>query len=369
MAGRRMFGRVRRLPSGRWQARYPNASGVLRAAPQTFARKADADRWLAAVESDINRGTFIDPAAGRITVGDWSHRWMAASAHHLKIKTRAGYESLIKTKIEPWFGDVALAQVKPIAVKEWLAELGAQGLSPSRIRQSYRLLSQIMRAAVENDLIASSPCRGIRLPRMPQTEPHILTRAEADRLVACTRPPHDLLVMLLAYAGLRIGEAFALRRASIDVAERSVLVSQTLVEIAGRLHFDVPKSHQSRTIIVPAFVADRLREHLDTLPDEPGALLFADSAGGPLHYNGWRSTYFNPAVRAAGLVDVTPHDLRASHATWVAERHGVMAAAARLGHAHASVTTRHYARTTTGQDRKVAEDFDSRAVDRDGTNL
>src|SRR5438552_1657729 len=65
-----------------------------------------------------------------------------------------------------------------------------------------------------------------------------------------------------------------------------------------------------------------------------------------------------PAVRATGLVDVTPHDLRASHATWVAQRHGVMAAAARLGHAHASVTTRHYARTFEGQDRTVADDFD-----------
>src|SRR4051794_6707921 len=58
-----------------------------------------------------------------------------------------------------------------------------------------------------------------------------------------------------------------------------------------------------------------------------------------LGYTAWRSMHFNPAVKAAGLVDVTPHDLCASHATWVADKHGVLAAARRLGHSNASVTT------------------------------
>jgi integrase len=79
---------------------------------------------------------------------------------------------------------------------------------------------------------------------------------------------------------------------------------------------------------------------------------------GPFHYNAWRTTYFDPAVTAAKLDDVTPHDLRASHASWVAERHGVMAAARRLGHAHGSVTTRHYARSIDARDVEVASEFD-----------
>ncbi|MEW9530412.1 tyrosine-type recombinase/integrase [Microbispora sp. NPDC049125] len=56
--------------------------------------------------------------------------------------------------------------------------------------------------------------------------------------------------------------------------------------------------------------------------------------------------------------DVTPHDLRATHSTWVADRHGVMAVARRLGHSNASVTTRHYARAVEGRDREIADGFD-----------
>jgi hypothetical protein len=48
VSGRRRFGRVRQLPSGRWQARYPGPDGQLRNAPETFAQKGDAERWLSA---------------------------------------------------------------------------------------------------------------------------------------------------------------------------------------------------------------------------------------------------------------------------------------------------------------------------------
>ncbi|MBB4714017.1 hypothetical protein BJ965_003899 [Streptomyces luteogriseus] len=89
-------------------------------------------------------------------------------------------------------------------------------------------------------------------------------------------------------------------------------------------------------------------------------------AGKPLRYNQWRKAYFDPAVPAAGLTDVTPHDLRASHGTWVADKFGVMTAAHRLGHSNASATTRHYARPVAGRDDQVAEAADSWPSGHDG---
>jgi integrase len=237
-----------------------------------------------------------------------------------------------------------------------VAGLSSRGLSPSRVRQSYRLLSQVMASAVNNDLIAVTPCRGVRLPRMPETEPHILTPAEVEKIAAKSKSPHNLIVQLLGYGGLRIGEAFALRRISVDSEAGVIQVTEGLVEIGGRLLFDTPKSHQRRTVTLPKLLMDGLVRHLaDAVAQEPQALLFVGRTGRPLHYNSWRQTRFDPAVKAAGLTDVTPHDLRASHATWVADRHGVMAAARRLGHSNASVATRHYARALDGRDAEVAQ--------------
>ncbi|MFB7296415.1 tyrosine-type recombinase/integrase [Streptomyces rubiginosohelvolus] len=363
MAGRRKsrrnFGRIRKLPSGRFQARYPGPDGVLRPADRTFATTTDAGRWLDKKRIEIEEGRWLDPAEGQTTVRDWSARWLAAVSPQLKHKTQATYRSLINSLINPALGDRELSSLRPITIAEWVGSMRTKGLSASRIRQAYRVLSQIMRSAVDNDMISVTPCRGVKLPRMPQTEPHILTPLEASRVVRSSAKPHDLLIALLAYAGLRVGEAFALRRVDIDLVGGFVLVDENLAEANGKLVFDTPKSHQKRLIRIGPTLAKKIGKYLDALPGGDEALLFTTPGGKPLRYNQWRKAYFDPAVAAAGLTDVTPHDLRASHGTWVADRYGVMTAAHRLGHSNASVTTRHYARPVIGRDEQVAEAADS----------
>ena len=44
--GRRSFGSVRQLPSGRWQARYRDLAGQPHTASQTFATRPEAARFL-----------------------------------------------------------------------------------------------------------------------------------------------------------------------------------------------------------------------------------------------------------------------------------------------------------------------------------
>jgi integrase len=340
---------------------------VLRPADRTFATVADADLWLARKRVEIEEGRWLDPEQGRATVEDWGARWLASVAPQLKHKTQASYRSLINSRINPALGDRELSSLRPITVAEWVAQMKRDGLSASRIRQAYRVLSQIMASAVDNGLIPASPCRGVRLPRMPQTEPHILTPLEASRIVRHAAVPHDLLIALLAFAGLRVGEAFALRRGDIDVPGRLVLVDENLAEANGALVFDTPKSHQKRAVTLAPSLVKRLAAYLDGLPGGDDALLFTNRSGRPLRYNQWRKACFDPAVSAAGLTDVTPHDLRASHGSWVADRYGVMTAAHRLGHSNASVTTRHYARPIAGRDAEVAAASDSWFLGHDST--
>lgn len=178
--------------------------------------------------------------------------------------------------------------------------------------------------------------------------------------------PRGRRLALLAYAGLRVGEAFALRRVDIDVSGGFVLADENVAEANGALVFDTPKSHQERLLRVGPSLAKRLGRHLETLPGGDDTLLFTTPGGQPLRYNQWRKAYFDPAVSGAGLTDVTPHDLRASHGTWVADRYGVMTASHRLGHSNASVTTRHYARPVAGRDDQVAGAADSWLSGHDG---
>lgn len=138
-------------------------------------------------------------------------------------------------------------------------------------------------------------------------------------------------------------------------------MSQSLSEVAGCLTWEAPKSGTARSVTLPRFLVDDLAAYLDAhVAADPDALLFTGRTGKAQHYNAWRTWTWNPAAEAAGLVGVTPHALRATCASWVAEQHGVLEAARRLGHSSASVTSRHYARDLAGGDVAVTEALDGR---------
>jgi hypothetical protein len=113
---RRQFGRIRQLPSKRWQARYTGPDGVVRPAPMTFPTKADASAWLAATETAIGRGDWLDPDAGRVPVGDYIAKWIAERPG-LAPRTVGKYEDLLRLHIRPVLGSVDPADLTPARVR------------------------------------------------------------------------------------------------------------------------------------------------------------------------------------------------------------------------------------------------------------
>lgn len=207
----------------------------------------------------------------------------------------------------------------------------------SRARQAYRVLSLAMEAAVRERLLGVSPCgRHHRLPRLPETEPTIVSVADVEKLVAHLRegagprgrdrssaqpiapnPSLALLVELLAYGGLRIGEALALRRRCVDVLGCTLIVAESLTEVKGKFTFGPTKNHQVRAVPLPRGLLPELTRHLDgQVAPVPDALVFTGRTGEPVHDTSVRRS-FDAGCRRVGLLDVTPHALRASCASWV----------------------------------------------------
>lgn len=84
-----------------WRAHYRTPDGSQR--NKSFARKADAERFLATVESAKLTGTYVDPQLAKVTVGLWAERWLAGQAH-LKPSTFQRYDGIISKHIEPKLG-------------------------------------------------------------------------------------------------------------------------------------------------------------------------------------------------------------------------------------------------------------------------
>src|SRR4051812_4327589 len=209
-----MVGSIGRRPNGTYRPRYRDEHGQEHA--RHFKRKGDAQRWLDQATASLVRGDHVDPRRAVLTVADWSQVWMAGQAH-LKPKTIASYESLLRTRVLPTWGRVRLGNVKHSAAAAWVAAMRAEGLSASRTRQAYHVLTSMLDAAVRDGRLARNPAAGVDLPQMPQSDRRHLTHDQlADLADGCG--PHRTFVLVLGYCGLRWGEAVGLRVRRVDVA-------------------------------------------------------------------------------------------------------------------------------------------------------
>jgi integrase len=331
---------VDKLPSGKWRVRWRGPDGQRESA--LFERKSDATHFGTVKDAEVLRGVYINPRDSKIPFEVWAVEWFKSRAN-LKPKTRAGYESLLKTHLLPEFEGIPLGVIRPVGVRDWVAALEKQGMSPARIRQAYQLLSAILKGAVEADYLARTPCVGVKLPRPRRREMQFLSAGEVVGLAEAIKPPYGTLVFTLAYGGLRWGEAAGLRRARVSIGR--VEVMETLSEIGGHLYEETTKTYESRRIILPAFLRDMLGEHIGRhVEKDPRAFVFQAPKGGPLRHQNFYKRVWQPAVRAAGIQEgFRIHDLRHTCAALlISQGAHIKAVQNHLGHSSIQVTLDHY---------------------------
>jgi hypothetical protein len=158
MAGKRRFGRVRRLPSGRYQARYRGPDGVDHPAPSTFVTKTDAEKWLARMELDIHDEQWLDPDLGRVGFGEYAAAWIRERPG-LRPNTVQVYGYVLARHLQPFFGNRAVAAIREAHVRRWRRQLLDSGASTASVAKAYRLMKAIMNTAVDDGIVRRNPCR------------------------------------------------------------------------------------------------------------------------------------------------------------------------------------------------------------------
>jgi integrase len=229
---KRRFGRVRRLPSGRYQARYPGPDGIDRAAPQTFASKTEADVWLTMKEAEIRRGDWIDPDASAVLLADFGATWIEERPG-LRPETITLYRYQLRAHIAPHFAGVTVAGVTLAWVRSWRKALLDSGVSAVTAAKAYRLLRAILNTAVDDGLIRSNPCRVKGADKETSPERPVLTVAQVFDLADNIGPRYGSLVLLATFASLRWAELAALSPADIDTDACTVRVVRQIEYLPG----------------------------------------------------------------------------------------------------------------------------------------
>lgn len=339
--------------------RYRDPTGKERA--KGFSRKADADRFAVTVEADKLRGGWTDPRLSKTTVAEWSDRWLRTKSG-LKPKTLAGYESNLRAHVLPAFKGYELRQIDRMAVEEWVADLQGRDLGTSAVRQARQVLNSMMTLAVEAGYLIANPVTGVKTARQPDTEMLFLSAEEVERLAAAIREPYGTLVYVLAYGGIRWGEAAAVRRKRCQLLRSRIEVAESMSEARGQLHFGPTKTYRTRLVVVPGFLRDLLAEHLARrVEDDPDALVFTSPHGQALRNSNFRRQVWYRAVTDAGLPNgFRIHDLRHTCASLLISQGGhPKAIQAHLGHSSISVTMDRYGHLFPSDMEALANDLDT----------
>jgi integrase len=325
---------------------------------KTFSTLADAKAWRAEALVALRRGTMRARTA--VTLRQAWDAWLAGaregsvrnrSGDAYKPSVLRGYEASMRLRVLPELGGARLSDVTRVSVQDLADRMLAHGLDPSTIRNTLMPLRAIFRRALARGEVALNPVAGVELPSVRGRRDRIASPAEATALVAAL-PEDDRAVWATAfYAGLRLGELWALRDEDVDLDAGVIRVERSWDRREGVIE---PKSRAGRRAVPIVAV---LRSHLAARKLRRGdsSMLFLGNGSRPFD----RDALVDRAKKAwetAGLDPIGLHEARHTFASiLIAAGVNAKALSTYLGHSSIQITLDRYGHLMPGnEDEAVA---------------
>lgn len=363
----------------RWRVDWyaPNSSGTNTRHSKAFLKLDDAESYRDAVGGDLRSGKYVPDALRRKTFREAAEDYLS-SKHELKASSINRYRRELRTYVLPRWGDVQLNAITETDINTWIEDLG-KGEAPCEFRTTHKpkplspnsihsivevTFGSVLRyaAAPKRRWLTIDPLSGIKLPRKQVTDEKVyLTYAEVEDLAeeADKIDPtmSGTLIRFLAYVGLRIGEATALKVSDMDFEKRRVSVLRTWTEDdKGKPVLGSPKTWERRRVAIPRFLVSPLKRLCSGQPSE--AFVFRPKRGEHINIKNWYNRIWVKAVAGSGLEipGLTIHSLRHTFASLsIAAGADVKTVQNALGHADASITLNVYASLWPDRLDEVAE--------------
>ncbi|MFE4206710.1 tyrosine-type recombinase/integrase [Streptomyces goshikiensis] len=348
-------------------------AGIPGVRDMSFDVLEDAKGWLRRSGTDSERGEFVDPRDGSITLTDFVTRhWRAGVRGAPGTVNRV--DERVRLHILPHLGAVALRDVSATVLRGYIATLEGE-CSPRYARQILTSLSNIFETAIDDKRLVRNPMRAktVRWPKAPDEDRDAWPLATAQRVRDVINPRYRIAVVVALGCGLRQGEVFGLSPRDIDFERGVIRVRRQVQLLSGRLYFALPKGGKTRIVDMPRSVATELAAYFLDHPavdvelpwggPEPDRekqsfpLILTTTYGNAIRANIFNDEAWKPALAAAGVIPVREkgarwkasrkdgfHVLRHTYASVLLEAGESIVTLARwLGHSSPTITLDHYA--------------------------
>jgi integrase len=314
---RRRFGKIRKLPSNKYQASFISPTGKRIYAPCTFENKSMAELFLQKNKMKIELGEWTEPKI--IDKNKQNQSFVKYATNFIDNKnirdtSKRQYCFLLKNHINNYFNKYQVTEITDEIVNSWYKQLPQDQLTLKR--HAYTLLSSIFNNAVENEIINKNPCNiqnAKSKKKLKTTDLKLLSTDEKIKLINSIDKQYRLTIILGLYLGLRIGEALALQRKDVNFDNKTLSITKSVHHVFGKAQITPPKNNSSiRKVPIPSKFINDFKNHFDNMKYKtPTSYLFPRKRDKmPINASLFRGNYYNKARHSIGRDDLRYHDLR-----------------------------------------------------------
>lgn len=347
---------------------------------KTFPTLSAAKAWRTDALSDLRKGKMRAPSA--ITLRESAEAWLEGARAGV-LRTRGGeiykpsvlrgYESALRRQVFPELGAKRLSEVTQNDVQDFADRLLASGLDPSSIRNTIMPLRVVYRRAVKRCDVLVNPTRGLELATPKGKRDRIASPEEAARLLEVLPDGERAAWATAFYAGLRVGELFALRWEDVDF-ERGIIRVRRAYDPKERQYIEVKSTASERNVPIPFNLRRALRDHQSVTGRDVGLVFGADGVT-PFAYQSHRrhaASAWEKANKAETekaerenrkpnlLSPIGFHEARHTFASlMIAAGVNIKALSTYMGHASITITLDRYGHLLPGSESDAAEKLDA----------
>jgi integrase len=325
----------------------------------------DAQKFERDQQKRLGNGTYI-PKTERRTFAEVAEMFLKErEARARRAATLERYRDVLKQHLLADLGHREVGIIRRSDFADHFDAMRAKGASVSTVNRTLRVAKAVMFFALERELLERNPLQRFRPFEGGQNERHVardaFSETELQAIINAARPSERALIGLLAFGGVRPGEAYALDWENVDLDRGTARIVRSW-DHKGQV-FNAPKTEAGERVIpLSGWMVAELQQHRERTGGQ--GLVFANGNGKPQNPSNLRRDVWLPLKKRAGVRNLDLYSLRHSFATMARTAgEGAHAVARMLGHSHSLLVDRVYAAHTLASGLTgVAEAVTNRAL-------